>query len=58
MSQKKEHDYSIEKPTLREIHKDHFVYCSESEFQKYKKNNLEYDSIIKEALLIYGKGNK
>ncbi len=34
---KKEHDYSIEKPTLREIHKDHFVYCSESEFQKYKK---------------------
>lgn len=33
----KEHDYSIEKPTLREIHKDHFVYCSESEFQKYKK---------------------
>ena len=32
----KEHDYSIEKPSLKEISKDHFVYCSDSEFESYK----------------------
>lgn len=31
-----EHDYSVEKPTLREVLPGHFVYCSESEFQKYQ----------------------
>ena len=31
-----EHDYSVDKPTLREIAPDHFVYCNDAEEQKYK----------------------
>ncbi len=32
------HDYSIDKPSMREIKKDHFVYCNEKEFAEYVKN--------------------
>ena len=31
-----EHDYSTDKPTLREVTEGHFVYCNEAEFEKYK----------------------
>ncbi len=31
-----EHDYSIDKPSMREIAKDHFVYCNDFEEKKYK----------------------
>ena len=31
----KEHDYSVDKPTMREIRPGHFVQCNEAEFQKY-----------------------
>ncbi len=33
---KEAHDYSVEKPTLREIEKDHFVLCNSVEFEKYQ----------------------
>jgi oligopeptide transport system ATP-binding protein len=33
---KEEHDYSVEKPTLREIEPDHFVLCNTVEFEKYQ----------------------
>lgn len=32
-----EHDYSVDKPTMREISKGHFVYCNDEEEKKYKK---------------------
>jgi ABC-type oligopeptide transport system ATPase subunit len=32
-----EHDYSSEKPTLKEITPGHFVYCNSAELEKYKK---------------------
>jgi oligopeptide transport system ATP-binding protein len=32
-----EHDYSVNKPSLREIAKDHFVYCNDEEEERYKK---------------------
>ncbi len=32
-----EHDYSVDKPKLREITEEHFILCNEAEFQKYKK---------------------
>ncbi len=32
-----EHDYSVDKPTMREITKGHFVYCNDAEEKKYKK---------------------
>ena len=32
-----EHDYSVDKPTLREVAPGHFVYCNDAEEQKYKK---------------------
>ena len=32
-----EHDYSVDKPTLREILPGHFVYCNDAEEAKYKK---------------------
>ena len=35
------HDYSVEKPELREIKKGHFIYCSPSEFAKYKKELVD-----------------
>ncbi len=33
----KDHDYSVEKPSLREVCPGHFVYCSDSEERKYKE---------------------
>lgn len=32
-----EHDYSTDKPSLREIVKGHFVYCNDVEEEKYRK---------------------
>ena len=32
-----EHDYSVDKPTMREILPGHFVYCNDAEELKYKK---------------------
>ena len=32
-----EHDYSEDKPSMREITSGHFVYCNDAEEQKYKK---------------------
>ena len=32
-----EHDYSVDKPVMREIAQGHFIYCNEAEFEKYKK---------------------
>ena len=32
------HDYSVDKPTLKEITPGHFIYCNEKEFDEYKKN--------------------
>ena len=31
------HDYSVDKPTLREIIPGHFVLCNDAEEQKYKE---------------------
>ena len=31
-----EHDYTVDKPSFREISPDHFVMCNEAEFQKYQ----------------------
>ena len=32
----RDHDYSKEKPEMREVFPEHFVYCSSSEFQRYQ----------------------
>jgi oligopeptide transport system ATP-binding protein len=32
-----EHDYSVDKPSLREIIPGHFVYCNDTEEEKYRK---------------------
>ena len=32
-----EHDYSVDKPSLREISEGHFVYCNDAEENKYRK---------------------
>ena len=32
-----DHDYSKEKPTMREVKKGHFVYCNSEEEKRYKK---------------------
>ena len=32
-----EHDYSVDKPTMREITPGHFVYCNDAEERKYKE---------------------
>lgn len=32
-----EHDYSVDKPSLREIYPGHFVYCNDAEEKKYKE---------------------
>ena len=31
-----DHDYSVEKPTLREVEPGHFVSCNQAEFEKYQ----------------------
>ena len=30
-----EHDYSVDRPTMREVSEGHFVYCNEAEFERY-----------------------
>ena len=32
-----EHDYSVDKPSFREITPEHFVYCNDAEEEKYKQ---------------------
>ncbi|MGN1104470.1 MAG: ATP-binding cassette domain-containing protein, partial [Candidatus Coproplasma sp.] len=32
-----EHDYSVDKPSLREVAPGHMVYCNDAEFEKYKE---------------------
>ena len=32
-----EHDYTVDKPSLREITPGHFVYCNDAEEKKYKE---------------------
>ncbi|MFR5100998.1 MAG: ATP-binding cassette domain-containing protein [Christensenellaceae bacterium] len=32
-----EHDYSVNKPSMREVAPGHFVYCNDEEEEKYKK---------------------
>ncbi len=36
-----EHDYSVDKPSMREIKKGHFVYCNDAEEEKYKKELID-----------------
>ena len=31
-----DHDYSVDKPTMRELTEGHFVYCNEVEFERFK----------------------
>ncbi len=33
----RDHDYSVEQPSLREVLPGHFVYCSDSEERRYKE---------------------
>ena len=33
----RDHDYSKEKPEMREVEPGHFVYCSQSEWERYRK---------------------
>lgn len=40
---KESHDYSKEKPTLKEILPDHFILCNSEEFNKYKKEIIDID---------------
>ena len=32
-----EHDYTVDKPSVREVSKGHFVYCNDAEFEKYRE---------------------
>lgn len=32
-----DHDYSVDKPIMREVAPEHFVYCNEKEFDEYQK---------------------
>ena len=31
----RDHDYSLEKPEMREVESEHFVYCSKTEYERY-----------------------
>ena len=31
------HDYTVDKPTLREVAPGHFVHCNEKEFKEYQE---------------------
>ncbi len=31
-----EHDYSVDRPSMREVSEGHFVYCNDVEFERYK----------------------
>lgn len=37
----KEHDYTTDKPSFREVSPGHFVHCNEEEFQRYQKQVQE-----------------
>ena len=37
------HDYSKERPTMREVLPGHFIYCNSEEFEKYKEEIKELD---------------
>ncbi len=38
-----EHDYSVDKPTMREILPGHFILCNDAEFEKYKAEIEQLD---------------
>ena len=38
-----DHDYSVDKPTMREVCEGHFVYCNNAEFEAYLKEIQELD---------------
>ena len=40
----KSHDYSVDKPTMREVCEGHFVYCNNEEFEAYKLEIAEIDA--------------
>ena len=40
-----EHDYSVQKPTMRELEKGHFVLCNDEEEEKYKEELKQAKSI-------------
>lgn len=44
-----DHDYSVEKPTMHEVLPGHFVYCSDSECEKYRE---EYSEKQKQAKMV------
>ena len=31
-----EHDYSVDKPQMREVKPGHFIYCNNAEFERYR----------------------
>lgn len=33
----KEHDYTVDKPSMREVAPGHFVHCNQAEFERYQK---------------------
>ena len=33
----KEHDYTVDKPSFREVAPGHFVHCNDAEFARYKE---------------------
>ena len=39
------HDYSKQKPTMRELEKGHFVLCNDEEEERYRKELLEQKSV-------------
>ncbi len=44
-----EHDYSVDKPVMREVAPEHFIYCNEAEFEKYKNERAEREAEKKKA---------
>ncbi len=38
-----EHDYTVDKPTMREILPGHFILCNDAEFEKYKAEIAQID---------------
>ncbi len=40
-----EHDYTVDKPTLREILPGHFILCNDAEFEKYKEEIAKTDKV-------------
>ena len=40
-----EHDYSVDKPSMREIVPGHFIHCNDAEFERYKAEIAEIDRL-------------